>query len=73
MKNRVISYSFGGFEVFLKLPVIIIVSVCETNVLALLYFDIYQFRESAGWVNGLSYISHLLLIKTEKLLDRDVP
>ena len=33
MRNRVISYSFRGFEVFLEVPVIIIIRFSENNML----------------------------------------
>ena len=33
MRSRVISYSLTGFEVFLKVPVIIIIRFGENNVL----------------------------------------
>ena len=46
MRNRVISYNFRGFGMFLKVPVIIIIRVIENNVLGLIYIDIYKFR---GW------------------------
>ena len=41
--NRVISYSLGGFEVFLKVPVIIIIRFGEKYVLGTIYIDIFQF------------------------------
>ena len=41
MENRVISYGFRGFLVFLKVAVIIIIRFGENNVLGTIYYDIH--------------------------------
>ena len=44
MRNRVISYSFMEFEVFLQVPMIIIIRFDENNVLGPIYcIDIFLF------------------------------
>ena len=60
MGNRVISYSLRGFEVFLKVPVIIIIEFCENNVLGTIYIDIYQF---GGWEWGGGEMVHFTFLK----------
>ena len=52
MGNRVISYWLKGFEVFLKIPVIIILRFGENNVLGTIYIiSIYiNFEWFAGMV-----------------------
>ena len=67
MGNRVISYSLRGFEVFLKVPVIIIIRFGENNVLGTIYIDIYKFGGGRGEVHGPPHIVFLLFIKTEKV------
>ena len=53
MGDRVISYSLRGFEVFLKVPVIIIIRFAEINVLGTIYIDIYL-HFGTGWgIHGL--------------------
>ena len=58
LRNGVSSYSLSGFDVFLKVPVIIIIRSNENNVLELIYINF------GGWfggdVHGASYISRLL-------------
>ena len=38
------SYILRGFEVFLKVPVMIIIRLGENNVLGPIHVDIYRFR-----------------------------
>ena len=65
MGNRVISYSLRGFEVFLKVPMIIIMRFGENNVLA-------NMEGFAKALHGLPYICCLLFIKTEKVQEHDL-
>ena len=73
MGNRVISNSLRGFEMFLKVPVIIIIRFGENNVLGTIYISIYiNFGGGRG-----KYMVHLtlfclLFIKTEKLKEHDL-
>ena len=46
----VISYSLRRIDVFLKIPMIIIIRYGENNVLGTIYID---FRCRQGWVHGL--------------------
>ena len=45
---NVLSYSLRGFEVFLKVPAIIIMRFCENNVLGTMYIDIINFGGGRG-------------------------
>ena len=53
----VISYSSRRFEVFLKVPVIIIIRFEKNDVLGTIYIDIYEFW---GWAGYILYILWLL-------------
>ena len=65
--------SFRGFEVFLKVPVIIIMRFSENNVLGTIYINIYQFwGVCGGWLHGSHFIYCLLFIKTEKVQEHDL-
>ena len=61
MENRDISYSLRGFEVFLKIAVIIIIRFGENNLLGTIYIDIYQFW---GWAGG--YMIHFIFFIIHK-------
>ena len=63
MGNRVISYSLRGFDVVLKVPVIIIIRFGEKNVLGTIYIDIYQF---GGWVGEVHSPPHIILFIIHK-------
>ena len=68
MGNRVISYSLRGFEVFLKVPVIIIIRFGE-NVLGTIYIDIYQFGGGgAGEVHCPPHIVLFIIHKNRKMI-----
>ena len=51
---------------FLKVHVKIIIRVSESNVLGQIYIDVINFGGGRGVLYDLSYISHLLFIKTKK-------
>ena len=74
VSNRIISYSFQGIEVYLKVPVIIIIRFPKIICFGPMYIDIYQFQRWAGrsGLHGLPYISRLFFIKSEKLEERDI-
>ena len=62
------------FEVFLKVPMIIIIIVGENNVLGRIYIYIYRFWR---WARRGDYMVHLiffclLFIKTEKVQEREL-
>ena len=72
MRNNVISYGFREFEVFLKVPVIII-RFGENNVFWPIYINMYQFPGlEGGGINGSPCIYRLLFIKVEKLQEHDL-
>ena len=60
------------FEVFLKVPVIIIIRASENSVLGLIYINVYQFWRWVGGAHGLSYSNCLLLIKIKKLNEHNL-
>ena len=60
-------HGLKGFELFPKVPVIIIMRFCENNVLETIYMDIYQFWGFAEGLHGSPYIFCLLFIKMEKV------
>ena len=62
MGNRVISYSLRGFEVFLRVPVIIIIRFGEKNALGTIYIDIYKFR----WGGEVYCPPHIVLFIIHK-------
>ena len=70
MGNRVISYSLRGFEMFLKLQVIIIFRFGENNVLGTICIHtyIYQFRGWAIFVHGLPHIVLFIIHKNVKII-----
>ena len=75
MGNRVISYNFSGFEVFLKLPVIFLIRFCENAVVWKICKDKYQYISIpgvGGGMHGLLHISRLLFIKTETLQEHNL-
>ena len=53
-------------EVFLKIPVIIIIRFCENNVLGPILINF------GGWRSGSLYISRLPLIKAKNLQEHDL-
>ena len=53
MGNRVISYSLRGIEMFLKVPVIIIIKFGENNVLGTIYIN---FRGERTGLNSSPHI-----------------
>ena len=67
MVNRVNSYSLRGIEMFLKVPVIIIIRFGENNLLGTIYVDIYQFQRWARGLHGSPYVYCLLFIKVNYL------
>ena len=69
----VISYSFKGFEVFQKVPGIIIVEICEKCVTTHIYIYInLDAGEGGEYMSWLPYMFHLLFIKTKKLQEHDL-
>ena len=68
MGNRVISYSLREIEVFLKVPVIIIIRFGENNVLGTIYIDIYQFLEWAEEEHGPPHIFLFIIHKNGKII-----
>ena len=68
MRNKVISYSLRGFDVFLKVPMIIIFRIVENNVLgANIYINIYQFRGLAGWDTWFTFHFSFTIHKSGKI------
>ena len=65
LSEIVISISLREIEVFLKVPMIIIIRFSENNVLGTIYIEIYQFQRRARGEHGSPYIFCLLFIKTE--------
>ena len=67
-----------GFQVFLKVPVIIIILFCESNVLRLTHINILYTNfvgrrgGGVGCEQGLLYILRLLFIKTENLQEHNL-
>ena len=55
--TRRISYSFRGFEMFLKPAVIIIIIVGKNNVLGLIYIDIYIINFGSGQGAYMVYLT----------------
>ena len=50
MRNMVILRSFGEFEVFIKVPVVVIIRFGKNNVLGTIYILIYiNFGCGGGW------------------------
>ena len=72
MGNRVISYSLKGIEVFLKLPVIIIMKFGENNVLGRIHINIHISVGFDSGLHGSAYIFCLLFINTEKVQEHDL-
>ena len=74
MRNSVISYIFGGFEVFLKIPVIIIIDFVKIMLGPIYIFQFLRWADGLErWgMQGLTSICCLLFIKTEKLLEHDL-
>ena len=69
--NRAISCSLRGFEVFLRVPVIIIIRLGKNNALGTIYIDIFQFwGRAGGHMVHLTFFC-LLFMKTEKLQEHD--
>ena len=72
MRNRVISYSFRGFNVFQKVPVVIIMRFGENNVLLEYYIDTYKFWGLNGGLHASPYIFCLLFMQSEKVKKHDL-
>ena len=67
MGNRVISYSLRGFEVFLKVPVIMIIRFGENNVLGTIYMN-FGGEGGAGEVHCPPHIVLFIIHKNVKII-----
>ena len=67
MRNRVISYSLREFEVFLKVPMIIIIVFHGNNVFMDNKYRYISISGVCGGVHGSSYISRCIVRKSEKI------
>ena len=67
-------YSFRGFEVFLKVPVIIIIRLGENNVSGQIYINKSQYILIEQWVDGDKWFTlhfSFTIIKTKKSHEHD--